>query len=484
MTSTKLDATEAFRTPVERLIDERRRRRRVGPLLDSLSTFVREAWPIVEPFVSLRWNWHLDAICGELERVTAGEIDRLIINVSPGSCKSLLVSVFWPCWEWARQPHLRYLCASHSDALAVRDNLRCRDVILSEWFQDRFTLRLAGYQNEKTRFNTTAGGHRIGTGVGGVATGEHPDRIILDDVHKAAQASSDVERTRALRWFDRTIATRGLIRDVRIVLIMQRLHENDLSGHLLDRGGWQHICFPMRYELDRSGSELDVRTKEGELFWPEMFSEETVAQLELDLGVYGAAGQLQQRPAPEGAGLFSREWFEIVDAVPANAERVRGWDIAATADGGDYTAGVKISRSNGYFYVEDVRRGQLSAAAVDALIAQTAALDGRACKQREEIEPGAAGKSVIAARARMLAGYDYAGVSVTGSKIIRAGPLRAQAQAGNVKVLRAPWVDAFLGELETFPVGAHDDMVDGASAAFNVLTSEPGPLRVAEARWG
>ena len=146
--------------------------------------------------------------------------------------------------------------------------------------------------------------------------------------------------------------------------------------------------------------------------------------------------------------------------------------------------GVKIAQSNGHYFIEDVRRGQLSAAAVDSLINQTAALDGRGCKQREEQEPGSSGKAVISARSRALAGYDYSGISTTGAKVVRAGPFRAQAQAGNVKVLRAPWTAAYLDELETFPVGVHDDQVDASSAAFNELTSGPGPLRTREARWG
>ena len=473
----------ALETPVSVLLAEHDRRKEHAPLLKSLMAFTEAAWPQVEPYVKFRTNWHIEALADALERVTAGETKRLIINISPGCMKSLLVSVFWPAWEWASQPHLRYLCASHGVDLAIRDNLRVRDIVTSDWYRERFPLELADYQREKTRFSTTAGGQRIGTGVGGVGTGEHPDRIIIDDPHKESEARSDVERARALHWFDRTIATRGLVRDVRVVIIMQRLHENDLSGHLLERGGWDHICFPMRFEPDRA-DPLDQRTEPDELMWPEMFSESTVARLETDLGPYGTAGQLQQRPAPEGAGLFQRDWFELVDALPADAQRCRGWDTAATPGGGDWTVGVKIAQSNGHFFIEDVRRGQLSAAAVDSLIAQTTALDGKTCKQREEQEPGSSGKAVIAARARTLAGYDYGGVSTSGQKVVRAGPFRAQAQAGNVKILRGPWVEAYLQELESFPVGVHDDQVDASSCAFNELTSGPGPLRMVEARWG
>lgn len=473
----------ALETPVSVLLAEHDRRKEHAPLLKSLMAFTEAAWSQVEPYVKFRTNWHIEALADALERVTKGETKRLICNVPPGCMKSLLCSVFWPCWEWASQPHLRYLCASHSDALAIRDNLRVRDIVTSDWYRERFPLRLVDFQREKRLFTSVQGGFRQAVGVSGQATGIHPDRIIVDDPLRLHDAHSDAERERVLHWFDRSIATRGLVRDVRVVIIMQRLHENDLSGHLLERGGWDHICFPMRFEPDRA-DPLDQRTEPDQLLWPSMFSESTVARLETDLGPYGTAGQLQQRPAPEGAGLFQRDWFELVDALPADAQRCRGWDTAATPGGGDWTVGVKIAQNNGHYYIEDVRRGQLSAAAVDSLIAQTTALDGKRCKQREEQEPGSSGKAVIAARARTLAGFDYGGVATTGQKVVRAGPFRAQAQAGNVKILRAPWTAAYLDELETFPVGVHDDQIDASSCAFNELTSGPGPLRMVEARWG
>ena len=257
---------------------------------------------------------------------------------------------------------------------------------------------------------------------------------------------------------------------------MQRLHERDLSGHLLGMGGWKHICWPMRYEPARA-DPLDVRTEAGTLLWPELFPEETVRQLERDLGPYGAAGQLQQRPAPEGGGLFKRDWFEIVDMAPVDAQRCRGWDTAATEAGGDYTVGVRMSESDGVFYVEHVSRVQVSPHGVDVSMRSLAEADGMACRVREEQEPGASGKAVIAARTRSLAGYDYGGISATGDKIVRAGPLRSQAEAGNVKLVRGSWNEDYLQELEGFPYGAHDDQVDASAVAFNELAAHSGPRR-------
>jgi predicted phage terminase large subunit-like protein len=265
---------------------------------------------------------------------------------------------------------------------------------------------------------------------------------------------------------------------------MQRLHEEDLSGYLLSSGGWEHINFPMRFEPTRpaqaqdAGHEADCRDPRvapGELLWPGVFTEAKVKQLELDLGPFGAAGQLQQRPAPEGGGLFKREWFRIVDAAPTIARRVRGWDTAGTELDGDWTVGAKISEVGGQFYIEDVVREQRGPAGVDALIRQVATSDGTECSQREEREGGSAGKAVTGARAKMLVGYDYAEVSISGDKVTRAKPFRAQVEAGNVALVRGEWNEAYIRELCVFPTGKYDDQVDASSAAFNAVLLEPEP---------
>lgn len=405
--------------------------------------------------------------------------------------KSLMVSVFWPAWEWTRDAGLRYLCASYGAHLAIRDNRRLRSIVTSPWYRRHFGVELASDQAAKVRFDTTEQGWRIATSIGGVGTGEHPDRIIIDDPHSAEQARSAAERETSCDWFDQTISTRKA-RGPATVIIMQRLHEGDLSGHLLARGGWRHLCLPMRYEVAGEDGALpyardprDPRTEPGELLWPSHWPEEKVRELELDLGPYGTAGQLQQRPAPEGGGLFKREWFPIVDAAPAGARRCRGWDTAGTEGGGDWTVGTKMAEADGVVYVEDVVRVQAGPGAVDLIIRQTAEMDGKRCAVREEQEGGSAGKAVIAARAKALAGYDYAGVSATGDKVTRAKPFRAQCEADNVKLVRGAWNEEYLRELATFPAGAHDDQVDASSCCYNALTMDrPKVTRVVLGRRG
>ena len=214
----------------------------------SLREFARAAWSELEPDTPLRWNWHLTAICDHLEAVSRGQIRNLLVNIPPGCMKSMLVSVLWPAWEWATHPELRYLCASYDQALSVRDNRRVRDLVLSPWYQARWPhVQLREDQNQKTRFDTTAGGWRIGTSVGGRATGEHPHRKIVDDPHTPSQSLSELERAEVRHWFDNTLSTRGVALGAATVVIMQRLHEQDLSGHILDGGGFVHLCLPMRW---------------------------------------------------------------------------------------------------------------------------------------------------------------------------------------------------------------------------------------------
>jgi predicted phage terminase large subunit-like protein len=443
--------------------------------------FVREAWPIIEPSTPFSDNWHVGVLCEHLSAVTNGEIKKLLVNIPPGTSKSLLTCVFWPAWEMATDPALRYLCGSFDEGLTIRDNSRTRDLVESAWFQERWPhVQMRPGQNQKIRRETTAGGWRIATSVGGRGTGEHPDRIIVDDPHNPKKAESEAERQAALDWFDRTLSTRGASRGARFVVIMQRLHQKDLSGHILARADaedWVHISLPMRYEppamLIPSAAQrprVDPRSEPGQLLWPELYPDNVITGIEKSLGSYGAAGQLQQRPVPLGGGMFKREHLEIVEAAPGGLQCCRFWDCAGTEGAGDYTAGVKVGRSeDGIYYVLNVIRGRWSAHKVDLLVQQMAQLDGVECRIREEQEPGSAGKAVIAARTRALAGYNYRGVPATGEKSTRWQPLAIQAEATNVKIVRDKWNAEFIEELCAAPFGEHDDQCDAGAGAFNEL---------------
>jgi len=404
--------------------------------------------------------------------------------------KTLLVQVFWPAWEWATNPRLRYLTASYSEDRTIDANTMVRNIVTSEWYQTHFPgTVLKEDQNQKRRFDTTAGGWRIATAVRGLGTGLHPDRVLIDDPTTAEQALSDVVRPATNKWFDRTISMRGASRRCIVILIMQRLHEDDMTGHLLPRRNWEHICFPMYYETTRvdepnwKPDPRDHRTEPGEILWPSLLPLDILEEKEIDLGPYGVAGQFQQRPAPEGGGLFKRAWFKYLDALPLTfVKAVRGWDTAGTDNAGDYTVGVKMLEFEKGFIVADVQRDQLDPDEVDSLIESIAVTDGRECAIREEKEGGASGVAVIKARTRMLQGFDYEGVTIGKDKIIRSRPYRSQCKAGNVYLLRADWNEAYLTELCGFPTASKDDQVDGSSCAFNALVGDPIPQ--SEGTWG
>jgi len=287
-----------------------------------LMSFTRQSFDIIEPGQEFCDNWHLHVIAEHLMAVTTGDIRNLVINIPPGCMKSILTSVAWPAWEWSSNPSIRTLSASYGGDLAIRDASKTRDIIISEWYRDRWpeVLIKAG-EDQKTKYALTGGGWRMATSVGGRATGEHPDRKIVDDPHNARQAESDAERESALTWFDRTLSTRGQSRGASTVVVMQRLHEKDVTGHIIaDLTGYTHICIPMEFDGVSRKTFLgvyDPRKKKGDLLWPEMFNDASVTELKQLLGSYGTSGQLQQDPVPSAGGLLKVQHFQMWrDQIP------------------------------------------------------------------------------------------------------------------------------------------------------------------------
>ena len=442
---------------------------------DSFAEFVKMAWPVLEPASELKWGWSLDAICEHLEAVTSGEIKRLLMNVPPGCMKSLLTGVLWPAWEWGPQglPGKRCLGTAHKQDLAVRDNLKARRLIQSAWYQERWPIKLTGDQNAKTKFENDFTGFREAMAFTSM-TGSRGDRVILDDPLSVDHANSEADLRAAELTFTEALPTRVNNDESAIVVIMQRLHEKDTSGIIMKRElGYVHLCLPMRFEAERRCATrigfVDPRTQDGELLFPERFPEHTVVDLEKTLGSYAAAGQLQQRPAPREGGMFKRAWFPVVRAVPAGTRFVRGWDLAATEGAGDWTVGVKIGRQkNGRFIIASVVRDRKSSAGVERLLINTASQDGYECKISIPQDPGQAGKAQTSYLIQQLAGYTVTSSTESGDKVTRAGPLAAQAEAGNVDILEGDWNDAFFDEITIFPNGTKDQ-TDAASRAFNEL---------------
>jgi len=315
---------------------------------ESFVDFIKLAWHVVEPGQDYVHNWHIDMIAAHLTAITDEMMiddekyyNRLLINVPPGAMKSLLTNVFWPAWEWGprNMPHLRYVCASHGQELAIRDSTKMRRLIQSEWYQslwgDRVTL--TGDQNAKTKFENTATGFRQAVAAGGI-TGARGDRVIIDDPHTVESAASDQMRSTTIDWFLQAVPTRLNNPDKSaIVVIMQRLHEEDVSGVILDKGlGYDHIMLPMEYEPLRAAPTLlgweDQRDALGELLFPERFPEHVVERDKRAMGPYAVSGQFQQTPTPADGGIIKRDWWQLWEheSFPAFDYIIASLDTAYT----------------------------------------------------------------------------------------------------------------------------------------------------------
>lgn len=464
----------------------------------SLTNFVRLAWPVLEPGTNLVWGWSIDAICEHLEAVTRGEIKRLLINIPPGTAKSFLVNVIWPAWEWGPKnlPYMRYISTSYSHDLAIRDNGRCRELIKSEWYQerwgDRFQFKPA--QDAKTRYENTAMGFRQTSSVGASLIGHRGDRIIIDDPHSPQTAESEADRTTALQWFSETIPTRlNNMSESAIIIIMQRLHANDISGLILEKElGYDHLCLPMEFESDHpflSKTKLhfiDPRKEDGELLWPERFPRDTVEGLKESFrswgGTYAEAGQLQQRPVAREGGMFNPENFILCADVPDRTVKVRGWDLAASKDSrAAWTVGALMAMdSDGKVYIEDVIRLRGTPKEVEDAIAEAIEKDGPGVEQSLPQDPGQAGKAQKAHIASKFHGALLHFSLETGSKEDRARPLAAQVESGNVFMVRASWNEDFTKEASLFPAGEFKDQIDACTRAYSrLVVAEPAPVVVA-----
>jgi len=285
--------------------------------------FARSAWPVIEPGTDLIWNWHLDVICDHLQAVHEKRIKRLAITIAPGHAKSSFVSVLFPVWCWINDPYSRWLCASYSLDLAIRDNKNRRDLIESTWFQERYgpLFVLSSSQNVKGFFENDKRGYMMATAVKASGTGHRADIAIIDDPNNAMAGLADIEATK--EWWGKTWMSR--LNDQEngpLIVIGQRLDERDLIGHILSLGGFEHVNLPEEYEPGRASTTslgaYDIRTQEGELLWPEKFPREVLDKLKRELGPLHYSAQYQQSPIPAGGYIYrekDRRWFTIDQAT-------------------------------------------------------------------------------------------------------------------------------------------------------------------------
>lgn len=449
----------------------------------TLYGFLQEAWPIIEPQGMFVGGWAIKAICDHLEAITRGRFlsvgrpNRLRINVPPGLAKSLTASVAWNAWEWGPcgLPHQRFFSTSYSGYYVERDARRTRDLILSDWYQSLWPMKLV--RSAENSFENDKGGTREGVPFTRLTSGRG-DRLIIDDPLSVKDSKSAVERENARFLMRESVPNR--INDIArspIVLVQHRLHRDDPSGT------WEslnvpHVALvlPMRFDpLRRCTTPIfaDPRTHDGELLFPERFPEPNVRLMEMEAGAAGTAAQLQQQPTAREGLMFRRHWFEgrFVAEAPAGTRWVRHWDLAATAGGdGAQTAGVKLGRSfDGRYYVGHVVATREGGAEVRRLIKMVAEQDGKDVEISLPQDPGQAGKVQAQDLVAMLAGWNASAKPESGSKETRAQPFASQCEAGNVYLCNgadAGWCDAYIDQLCEFPAGKLKDMVDASSGAF------------------
>lgn len=417
-------------------------------------------------------NWHHEAICRKLEAVYRGEVTRLIINIPPRYSKTELVIVNFIAWCMGKSPDSEFIYTSYSASLAENYNAQARDLIKTEAYQELFPdVKVTTDRDAKAHWGTTSGGVSYSAGVGGTMTGygagkmreEFGGAILVDDPHKASEARSKKRRQSVQEWFSETLKSR--LNDptrTPMIIIMQRLHEDDLTGYLLSGGDddkWELLKMPA---LQPDGTAL----------WAEKHTVEKLKAMQ-KAQPYMFAGQMQQEPTPGEGGEFKTAMLEVVDELPASAiKNCRAWDFASTANDGDYTAGVKIyDGDDGYFYVDHVERGQWDSSVVRKTVLQTAEIDGKRTAIRLPQDPGQAGKDQAQSYLRMLAGFNAVALPVSGDKVTRAEPFAAQVNAGNVRLIKGDWNRQYIEELKLFPLGTNDDQVDASADAFNHLAN-------------
>lgn len=458
-----------------------------------LSAFIEKTFKTVSPGDRFEHNWHIDAIAEFLTACTKREIKRGIINIPPRSLKSISCSVAWPAWLLGHNPAEKIMCASYSGALAIKHSVDCRFMIEQPWYQGCFpNTKIAPDSNTKSKYITTARGHRIATSVGGTATGEGGDILIVDDPHSAADAQSKAIRTTQNDWFSQSFVSRLNNKEQGVILvIMQRLHEKDLTGKLLSEGGWEHLCLPAENKSDRTISigNFEKEWKAGEILHANREDKEILERTRRELGSYAYAGQYLMTPAPEGGGLFQSSQIRKFDtnrALPKFECIIQSYDTAMTdttsADSTAFTCWGVFDAGKGNFgvmlldcWAERLTYPNLRKKAAEEYRTRYGEGEGRRADFLL-IEEKGSGISLIQDMNRV-------GIPVRkynpgrADKYSRATLVTYLFENGLVyfpesdrhKGKFCSWADELISQLELFPNGEHDDYVDSTTQALRFL---------------
>lgn len=455
-------------------------------LRNDLATFIARTFAHLDPQTIYAHNWHIDLLADRLTQVYQGKLRRLIITVPPRSLKSICASVGFPAWVLGRDPSKRIICASYGQELSNKLARDTAAVMSSEWYQRAFATRLASQRSAAADFETTQRGGRMATSVGGVLTGRGGDIVIIDDPVKPDEALSDAQRQGANDWFDNTLYTR--LNDKRtgaIVIIMQRLHLDDLVGHVLEKEDWEVINLPVIAQEDEVwdyatflGPSQCAR-QAGELLHPGREPRHVLDALRTTLGEYTFSAQYLQSPVPLGGGIVKSEW--LVSYTPEEKPEkfdtiVQSWDTAnKESELADYSVCTTWGVKNKKVYLLHVLRKRMQYPDLKrAVVAQAEAWDARAVL----IEDKASGTQLIQELKQTLS--KVKGIKSEGDKVMRMLAQTPEIENGHVLLpTQAHWLPDYVQELTTFPKAKYDDQVDSTAQALKWITGEarePGLL--------
>lgn len=405
---------------------------------------------------------HIKLICATLDEFYNSKTNnKLIITMPPRHSKSETTTIRFGAYYLENNPEDNILITSYNERQARRFSRKTRTVFTSR-------NEILKSKTATDEWSTLEGGVLLARGVGSPITGTGAKLIIIDDPIKSREeAESPLQREKLWDWYASDVLSR-LEPDGKIIIVQTRWHEDDLVGKVLELepNKWQVLKLPaLAEENDPLGRDF------GEALWPERYSADTLLDLKKVVGDYQFESIYQCNPTPREGSMFKISNLEIIDTKPNSIiKEIRSWDLASTQNDGDYTVGLKLGldKENNVFIL-DVVRGQWGVDERDKIIRRTAELDGRITTTLPQ-DPGSAGKAQLLYLFKLLSGFNVKSVVPTGSKSIRAEPIAAQINVGNVKVLKAPWNRDFIEELRSFPLGRHDDQIDALSDAFNQIT--------------
>ncbi|MDX2095177.1 MAG: phage terminase large subunit [Alphaproteobacteria bacterium] len=442
------------------------------------SLFLRRVLATVDPAARYAHNWHMDAIAEYLAACAAGQVTRLIINLPPRMLKSTMVSVAWPAWLLGHQPSQRIMAACYAQSLSLKHSTDCRVVMQAPWYRKLFAhTRLTNDQNEKEKFTTTQRGYRRAVSVGGAAIGEGGNILIIDDPLNPLQASHHHQRVAVNQWFDHTWATR--LDDKQhgvMLLVMQRLHPEDLSGYLLEKGGWEHLSLPAiapEKTTIQIGSFRHTRAR-GDVLHVAREPLPVLERLKMDLGSANFNAQYQQMPVAQAGGLVHAHWLaRVAPTVVLEGERyVQSWDTGVKAGAAnDPSACATFALRDGVHVLVDMLVVRLEYPELKRAMVHHAA---RYCPEAILIEDKASGQSLLQ-DIRRETDLPVIACLPNADKVTRLLRVTPLMEAGKLALpTYAPWLAAFEQELFQFPDGAHDDQVDALSQYLNWVRSRKG----------